>query len=248
VRVASERYGFKPGDRVYQGMTIAFDFSVEEIWVPLMTGATLVPGPPGVTLLGDELADFLRERKVTGLCCCPTLLGTIETELPQLRLLLVGGEACPHNLVVRWHRPRRTILKSYGPTEATVTATLAELTPDRPVTIGLPLPTYSIIILDPAADHPAAPGALGEIGIAGIGLAAAYLNREELTRKKFIADFLAVPNNPSIGPATSAASTRKERSSITAASTLRSRSAATGSSSSKSNPYCWICRRLRKRW
>jgi non-ribosomal peptide synthetase-like protein len=197
VRVASERYGFKPGDRVYQGMTIAFDFSVEEIWVPLMTGATLVPGPPGVTLLGDELADFLRERKVTGLCCCPTLLGTIETELPQLRLLLVGGEACPHNLVVRWHRPRRTILNSYGPTEATVTATLAELTPDRPVTIGLPLPTYSIIILDPAADHPAAPGALGEIGIAGIGLAAGYLNREELTRKKFIADFLAVPNNPS---------------------------------------------------
>ena len=43
VRVAAERYGFAPGDRVYQGMTIAFDFSVEEIWVPLMAGATLVP-------------------------------------------------------------------------------------------------------------------------------------------------------------------------------------------------------------
>jgi non-ribosomal peptide synthetase-like protein len=197
VRVAAERYGFAPGDRVYQGMTIAFDFSVEEIWVPLMAGATLVPGPPGVTLLADELADFLRDRKVTCLVCCPTLLGTIETELPQLRILLVGGEACPHNLVVRWHRPGRTILNSYGPTEATVTATLAELTPDKPVTIGQPLPTYSIVILDPAADRPAAPGELGEIGIAGIGVAAGYLNREELTRKKFIADFLAIPNNPS---------------------------------------------------
>ena len=197
VRVAAERYGFGPGDRVYQGMTIAFDFSVEEIWVPLMAGATLVPGPAGVTLLADELADFLRDRKVTCLVCCPTLLGTIETELPRLRMLLVGGEACPHNLVVRWHRPGRAILNSYGPTEATVTATLAELTPDKPVTIGQPLPTYSIIILDPAADRPATPGELGEIGIAGIGLAAGYLNREELTRKKFISDFLAIPNNPS---------------------------------------------------
>jgi non-ribosomal peptide synthetase component F len=49
VRIASELYGYAPGDRVYQGMTIAFDFSVEEIWVPLMAGATLVPGPAGTT-------------------------------------------------------------------------------------------------------------------------------------------------------------------------------------------------------
>ena len=46
VRVAAELYGYAPGDRVYQGMTIAFDFSVEEIWVPLMAGATLVPARP----------------------------------------------------------------------------------------------------------------------------------------------------------------------------------------------------------
>ena len=49
VRVAAELYGYAPGDRVYQGMTIAFDFSVEEIWVPLMAGATLVPARPGTT-------------------------------------------------------------------------------------------------------------------------------------------------------------------------------------------------------
>ena len=197
VRVAAERYGFAPGDRVYQGMTIAFDFSVEEVWVPLMAGATLVPGIPGVTLLADELADFLRDRRVTCLCCCPTLLATIETELPLLRILLVGGEACPHNLVVRWHRAGRTILNSYGPTEATVTATLTELTPDKPVTIGLPLPSYSIVVLDPDADQAAPWGKLGEIGIAGIGLAAGYLNRDDLTQRKFIADFLGISSNPS---------------------------------------------------
>ena len=69
-----------------------------------------------------------------------------------MRILLVGGEACPQNLVARWYRPGRRILNSYGPTEATVTATLTELKPDKPVTIGVPLPTYSIVILDPAED------------------------------------------------------------------------------------------------
>ena len=105
VRVASELYGYAPGDRVYQGMTIAFDFSVEEIWVPLMAGATLVPGPAGMTLMGDELGDFLRERRVTVMACCPTLLATIEQDVPDLRILLVGGEACQQNLVARWYRP-----------------------------------------------------------------------------------------------------------------------------------------------
>src|SRR4051794_17913488 len=197
VRVAAELYGYAPGDRVYQGMTIAFDFSIEEIWVPLMAGATLVPAPPGAALIGDELADFLRERDVTVMACCPTLLATIEEDLPKLRILLVGGEACPQNLVARWYRPGRRILNSYGPTEATVTATLTELEPNKPVTIGIPLSTYSIVILDPNEDKTVENGELGEIGIAGIGLALGYMNRDELTMKKFIRDFLNIRNNPS---------------------------------------------------
>ena len=197
VRVAAELYGYAPGDRVYQGMTIAFDFSVEEIWVPLMAGATLVPARPGASLIGDELSSFLREREITGMACCPTLLATIEEELPALRILLVGGEACPQNLVRRWHRPGRTILNTYGPTEATVTATLTELTPAKPVTIGRPLPTYSIVILDPQEGKALPHGELGEIGIAGIGVAAGYMNRDELTAQKFIPDFLGIENNTS---------------------------------------------------
>ena len=197
VRVAAELYGYAPGDRVYQGMTIAFDFSVEEIWVPLMAGATLVPGPAGTTLMGDELGDFLRERRVTVMACCPTLLATIEQDVPDLRILLVGGEACPQNLVARWYRPGRRILNTYGPTEATVTATMTELRPDKPVTIGVPLPTYSIVILDPHEDKTVPTGELGEIGIAGVGLALGYMNRDDLTMKKFIRDFLHIENNPS---------------------------------------------------
>src|SRR5208337_1460556 len=197
VRVAAELYGFGPGDRVYQGMSAAFDFSIEEIWVPLVAGATLVPNTAATSLFGEELADFLESRDVTCLCCVPTLLASIERELPKLRILLIGGEACPPALVKRWSRTGRSLLNSYGPTETTVTATLSVMTPDKPVTIGKPLPTYSIVILDAREDVALPLGEAGEVGIAGIGVAEGYLNRPELTRAKFIDDFLALPNNPS---------------------------------------------------
>jgi len=197
VRVAAELYGFGPGDRVYQGMSIAFDFSVEELWVPLVAGATLTPNEAAASLFGEELADFLESRAVTCLCCVPTLLASIERDLPGLRVLLIGGEACPPALVKRWSRPGRTLLNSYGPTETTVTATLGRMSPDKPITIGKPLPTYSIVILDPKRPAALARGESGEIGIAGIGVAEGYLNRDDLTAAKFIPDFLTLSNNPS---------------------------------------------------
>ncbi|MGQ0483559.1 MAG: Pls/PosA family non-ribosomal peptide synthetase [Pseudonocardia sp.] len=198
VRVAAEVYGVTADDRMYQGLTMAFDFSVEEIWVPWMVGATLVPKPPGASLLGADLHEFLTGAGVTAMCCVPTLLATIEEDLPALRLLLVSGEACPQDLITRWHRAERRFLNVYGPTEATVTATWTVLHPDRPVTIGVPLPTYSVVVLDP--DNPRRalpPGQTGELGIAGIGLAKGYLNRDDLTEKAFIPDFLGIPFNPS---------------------------------------------------
>ena len=129
-------------------MTIAFDFSVEELWVPLVVGANLVPGRPGGCLLGDDLADFLIERRVTALCCVPTVLrdhrqGSTRTEVPARFRRSVSA-----HLVKRWHHPGRIMLNAYGPTEASVTTTLTELQPDKPVTIGRPLPTYTVVILD----------------------------------------------------------------------------------------------------
>ncbi|WP_211174442.1 Pls/PosA family non-ribosomal peptide synthetase [Pseudonocardia xinjiangensis] len=198
VRVAAEVYGIRTQDRVYQGMTIAFDFSVEEIWVPWVAGATLVPKPAGSSLLGLDLHEFLTERRVTAMCVVPTLLATLEEDLPLLRFLLVSGEACPQDLIARWHKPGRRFLNVYGPTEATVTATWTTLHPDRPVTIGQPLPTYTTVILDRDDPSRALPyGEIGEIGIAGVGLAAGYLNRDDLTAKAFIPDFLDIPGNPS---------------------------------------------------
>ena len=198
VKVAAEVYGIQPRDRVYQGLTTAFDLSVEEIWVPWFRGATLVPKPSGASLQGKDLHRFLSERRVTAMYCVPSLLATLEADLPGLRLVVVSGEACPQDLIVRWHRPGRRLLNTYGPAEATVTATWTELHPDSPVTIGVPLPTYSTVILDVEDPYRALRhGQTGEIGIAGIGLARGYLNRDDLTDEAFIPDFLGIPANPS---------------------------------------------------
>jgi non-ribosomal peptide synthetase-like protein len=197
VRAAAEVYGITQDDRVYQGMTIAFDFSVEEIWVPLYSGATLVPAPAGPSLIGKDLSLFLAARRITALCCVPTLLATLEDDVPDLRFLLVSGEACPHNLTERWYRPGRTFLNVYGPTEATVTATWAILDPHKRVTIGVPLPTYMIVILEPGEARLVKKGGTGEICIAGVGVAWGYINRPDLTEKAFIPDCLGLENNPS---------------------------------------------------
>ena len=198
VRVAVETYGYTAADRVYQGLTMAFDFAVEETWVPWLAGATLVPKPRGGSLLGPDLAGYLREQRITALCCVPTLLATLDDEdLPGLRFLLVSGEACPRELADRWHRPGRRFLNVYGPTEATVSATWTLLEPGQPVTIGVPLPTYSVAIIDRQSNRVLPADQTGEIAIAGIGLAEGYLNLPDKTREAFTPDFAGMPGNPS---------------------------------------------------
>jgi len=197
VRVAAAAYGFAPGDRVYQGISTAFDFSVEEIWVSLVSGATIVPNASPMSLFDGELAAFLLSRRVTCLCCVPTLLESLDRDLPDVRLLIIGGEPCPAPLIKRWSRPGRVVINSYGPTETTVTATFGPQSPDLPITIGGPLPTYWVVILDPAGERVLPIGETGEIGVAGIGVADGYLNLDALTRARFIPDFLALPHNAS---------------------------------------------------
>ena len=190
IDVVPRVYDVRPSDRVYQGMTISFDFSIEEIWPTFATGATLVVGPSDSRRLGAELADFLDEKRVTLFYCVPTLLATIPRDLPTVRMLYVGGEACPAGLVERWSRPGRRMLNTYGPTEATVTATWGELFPGKPVTIGRPLPTYSVVLLD-EQQRPVPRGEVGEICIGGPGVAIGYVGLPEKTADRFVRHPLA---------------------------------------------------------
>ncbi|MBU1209941.1 MAG: amino acid adenylation domain-containing protein [Alphaproteobacteria bacterium] len=197
LNIASELYGYRICDRVYQGMTLAFDFAIEEIWVPLIAGATLVPAPSQAKLVGNDLQEFLTAGRITALCCVPTLLATLDADLDGIRFLLVSGEACPEDVIAPWLVKGRRVLNAYGPTETTVTATWTVMQPNRPVTIGGPLPTYTIIIIDPDSGRPAAPGEAGEICVAGVALCDDYLNRPDQTERAFLDDFLNLPDNPS---------------------------------------------------
>ena len=185
--VCTPIYRVTQQDRVYQGIIIAFDFSIEEIWVTFTAGATLIAAPSDYQLVGSDLALFLQEQEVTVLGCVPTLLATVDCNVPSIRLLIVGGEVCPRDLVKRWSKPGRRMLNTYGPTETTITATWTELHPDLPVTIGKPLPTYSVYLLDEDM-HPVPHGEPGEICISGIGVAQGYINLPEATAAKFVLD------------------------------------------------------------
>jgi non-ribosomal peptide synthetase-like protein len=180
--------GVLGSDRVYQGFSVAFDMSFEEIWISYLVGATLWIAPRELTGDPDALPRALTEHAVTVLHAVPTLLALFTEELPTVRLINLGGEACPESLVARWARPGRRIFNTYGPTEATVSASLAELKPGEPVTIGRPLPNYGLMVIDAATENRVAllpRGEVGELCITGPGLAAGYLGRADLTAEKF---------------------------------------------------------------
>ena len=121
-------YQVREDDRVYQGLSLAFDFSVEEIWPAWVVGATLVAGPTDDRRVGDGLAAFLIDQAITVLCCVPTLLTAVEAEISSLRSLLVSGEACPPDLVKRWSRPGRRLLGRRVLVPALVVLRLGHLT------------------------------------------------------------------------------------------------------------------------
>ena len=172
-------------DRAYAGASLAFDVSVEEMWAAFTAGAELMIGSESLAKAGPDLGATLAREGVTFWAPVPSLLAVMEEDIPSLRVLDVGGEACPPELARRWVRPGRRMLNTYGPTETTVSCTWKELSLDAPVTIGRPLPGYWCAIIDDQG-QPVAPGLEGELLIAGPGVGAGYLNRPELTAEKFI--------------------------------------------------------------
>ncbi len=177
--------GIREADRVYQGFSVAFDMSFEEIWISYLVGATLWIAPPELVGDPEALATALDQQGITVVHAVPTLMGLIDAPLPKVRLINLGGEACPDALVGRLARPGRLLFNTYGPTETSVTATLTALTPGETVTIGRPLPNYGVLIVDEQG-RLVAPGEVGELAIFGPGLAAGYLGRADLTASKFV--------------------------------------------------------------
>ena len=186
IYAASEIYNMNANDIVYQGFSLAFDASLEEIWMAFANGATLIACTDKNTRSGVGLIDFLKQNKISFFSTIPTLLSILEGDVPSLRLLVLGGETCEETLVERWSRDGLKIINTYGPTEATVIATYQEYTPNKLLTIGQPLPGCEVLILDENLSS-VKKGEPGELCITGPGLARAYVNRPEISAIKFVA-------------------------------------------------------------
>ena len=160
-----------PGDRVLAGLSVAFDASCEEMWLAWRSGACLVPAPRSLVRSGVDLGPWLTARGITAVSTVPTLAALWPAEsLENVRLLIFGGEACPPELAARLAVDGREVWNTYGPTEATVVACAALLDGDAPVRIGLPLDGWDLAVVD-AAGQPVPEGEVGELIIAGVGLA-----------------------------------------------------------------------------
>src|SRR5437764_15056023 len=95
VRAEGRIFAVGSEDRVYQGASLSFDLSVEEIWLAFHAGAALVGATPEMTRAGPDLSRLLTECGVTVLSTVPTLRSMLADDVPTLRLLLLGGEPCP---------------------------------------------------------------------------------------------------------------------------------------------------------
>jgi amino acid adenylation domain-containing protein len=184
------RCGMNAADSMLQFATLSFDASVHDLFMPLLAGASVVLAPAETLHSPPRLAALIRGTRVTFVCLPPAVLSLLTGEdFPDLRVLTSGGEELSAELARQWIRPGLRFINDYGPTEATVTATCAELGPQTPAPppIGRPLPNYQAYVLDPHL-NPVPAGVTGELHIGGAGVARGYLGREELTRERFIPD------------------------------------------------------------
>ncbi len=178
-------YQLTQNERIYQGFSVAFDASVEEIWAAFSLGNTLVVPEESISRSPLDTSEFIAKNKITFFSTIPTFLAMIDREMPTLTTLILGGEVCTPELVQRWAKPGCRMLNTYGPTETTVIATWAECSPDKPVTIGTPIPGYEAYVLN-EDQKPVKMGEVGELYVGGPGVARGYCKREELTAERFI--------------------------------------------------------------
>ena len=189
----SDELRMRPGDRVLRMAPLAFDASTYEIWVTLLSGATLEVFPARLPSVG-RLEAFLAERRISVAWLPASLFRLIATSRPGalagLRRLVTGGEVVSHESAAQMLElhPGLVITNGYGPTENTTFTTThtvrdrAEI--DGPLPIGRPIAGTRVFVLDRNA-RLVPPGAVGELYAAGLGVAAGYLGDESGTGSRF---------------------------------------------------------------
>ncbi|MFI9599853.1 amino acid adenylation domain-containing protein [Streptomyces sp. NPDC052043] len=183
-----EQFGLDASSRMLQFASASFDAAVWEVLAPLLVGGVLVMAPADDLAVGEPLAALLARERVTHANIPPAALAVLAPgALPDGMNVIVAGEASTPDLIARWADGRR-LLNAYGPTEATVCATVsAPLTAGVNPPIGRPLWNVRVLVLDEAL-RPVPVGTPGEAYLAGAGLARGYAGRPGLTAERFTAD------------------------------------------------------------
>ncbi len=189
-------YQITSGDRILQMISIGFDLSIEVIFTTIGSGACLATVDPQSLDSPVKFLHWVREQDLT-LLNMPTALWhsivpALESEpLPEcVRLVTIGGEQIKTELVDLWFKhvsPEKVrLVHGYGPTEATITATVCDLTPENRESIGLPIENLECHVVSDDNQLIHASGQPGELYISGIGVAKGYWNRPEQTAAAFM--------------------------------------------------------------
>ncbi|MHB2147695.1 amino acid adenylation domain-containing protein [Calditrichota bacterium LG25] len=201
----AELFELSEQDRMLQFATINFDAAGEEIYPTLQSGATLVLRGNEALISGEQLLNLIEEHNIT-IVDLPTAywhqllaeLKQLRRPIPQsLRLLILGGDKLASERYKEWLElggGRIRTLNTYGPTETTIVSTafecptsIEEVEQLGEIPIGKPIANTRAYVLD-ANLQPVPPGIPGELCIGGLGVAMGYLNREDLTAERFVAD------------------------------------------------------------
>ncbi|MCY7952295.1 non-ribosomal peptide synthetase DhbF [Bacillus inaquosorum] len=187
-----EAFSLGEEDRLLAVTTVAFDISALELYLPLISGAQIVIAQKETIREPQALAQMIEYFDINIMQATPTLWHALVTNEPEkLRGLrvLVGGEALPSGLLQALHELHCPVTNLYGPTETTIWSAAAFLEEGLKGVppIGKPIWNTQVYVLDNGL-QPVPPGVVGELYIAGTGLARGYFRRPDLTAERFVAD------------------------------------------------------------
>ncbi|MFG2877361.1 non-ribosomal peptide synthase/polyketide synthase [Streptomyces sp. NPDC048337] len=181
-----DRFGLGAEDRLLAVTTVAFDIAGLELYLPLLNGASVVLADRDEVRDPDALRALIESRAITVMQATPSLWRYVDPSvLGQVRVL-AGGEALPSDLAAQLTGHAAAVTNLYGPTETTIWSTAYEVT-SSDVTIGRPITNTQVYVLDSGL-QPVPAGSVGELYIAGHGLARGYLKRPGLSAERFVAN------------------------------------------------------------
>ncbi|MEV0911040.1 amino acid adenylation domain-containing protein [Streptomyces hokutonensis] len=192
-----DRFAVTERERFLAVTTFGFDIAMLELFVPLLSGARLVLADRSTVRDPQALAAAVVASGATLMQATPSLWQALVSTTPEclagLRVV-TGGEALGRHLAAALASGARTVFNVYGPTETTIWSTASVVDGSRTGAppIGRPIANTQVYVLDPAL-RPVPPDVVGELYIAGHGLAAGYLNRPPTTAERFVANPFGAP-------------------------------------------------------